>query len=496
LTRLQSAPFEAATATGGDPQRAKAVIEAGKATVNETLAELEQRSPPPELALVSEPLRANYAAVGKIYELGITVGYGREAYELATLARGSAEEIAGMLETAAAEYHGRASLARYGGLAGLAATIIILAGAFVFFYSRSGRLVLENDALLEAARKEALTDALTGLGNRRALIHDLEEKIPAASAESELLLALFDLDGFKEYNDSFGHPAGDSLLSRLGGRLADAADGIGVAYRMGGDEFCLLVEIREGGAEAVRLGAKALSTSGDAFEIGCSFGTVLLPTEATVPADALRISDQRMYANKAARGSASRQSTDVLLKVLDERSPGILDHVQDVVQLADLTGQELGLDEGELARIQPAAELHDVGKSAIPDAVLNKPGKLDAAEWAFMRRHTIIGERIVLAAPSLAHTGSLIRSSHERVDGTGYPDGLIADQIPLGARIIAVCDAYAAMTSERPYSEAMSAEEALAELRRCAGSQFDAEVVTAFCAVAERVALPPVAVSA
>ena len=119
-------------------------------------------------------------------------------------------------------------------------------------------------------------------------------------------------------------------------------------------------------------------------------------------------------------------------------------------------------------------------------AILNKPGPLDAEEWEFMRRHTVIGERILIAAPSLAHTAALVRSSHERHDGTGYPDGLSGEEIPLGASIIAVCDAFEAMTAERPYSAAISIADALSELRRCSGSQFQPRVVTAFCELIER----------
>ena len=141
----------------------------------------------------------------------------------------------------------------------------------------------------------------------------------------------------------------------------------------------------------------------------------------------------------------------------------------------------------ELDELARASELHDIGKVAIPDAILNKPGPLTEDEWAFMRRHTLIGERILSAAPALRPVASIVRSSHERWDGSGYPDGLAGKETPLGARIIAVCDAYHAMVSERPYRPAMSAGEALAEIRRCSGSQFDPRVVDVLAEALERV---------
>jgi HD-GYP domain-containing protein (c-di-GMP phosphodiesterase class II) len=144
---------------------------------------------------------------------------------------------------------------------------------------------------------------------------------------------------------------------------------------------------------------------------------------------------------------------------------------------------KLGLDEQEAAAVRHAASLHDIGKVAIPDSILSKPGALDEDEWVFMRSHTLIGERILGGAPSLTPLSRLVRSSHERMDGSGYPDGLAGEDIPLGARIIAVCDAYDAMLADRPYSPARTPVEALAELRRCAGSQFDLAVVDAFAAV-------------
>jgi HD-GYP domain-containing protein (c-di-GMP phosphodiesterase class II) len=143
----------------------------------------------------------------------------------------------------------------------------------------------------------------------------------------------------------------------------------------------------------------------------------------------------------------------------------------------------MGLESDELFQVARAAELHDVGKFAVPDAILQKPGPLDDVEWSFMRQHTIVGDRILSAAPALEPVAKLVRASHERYDGNGYPDRLAGDDIPLGARIVAVCDAFHAMTSDRPYRRAIPMQNALLELRRCSGLQFDPDVVTAFCAV-------------
>jgi HD-GYP domain-containing protein (c-di-GMP phosphodiesterase class II) len=205
-----------------------------------------------------------------------------------------------------------------------------------------------------------------------------------------------------------------------------------------------------------------------------------VPYEATAAPDALRLADQRLYEHKAGRVSAGRQSTDVLLTVLGERSSELHDHLDGVGRLARLLAKRIGLPEHEVTRIGLAAELHDIGKMAIPDAILLKPSALDAEEWNLVKKHTEIGERIVRAAPSIASAAELIRSSHEHVDGSGYPDGLRGDEIPLGASIIAICDAYDAMTSGRPYRRGRSPEEAMAELRRCAGTQFRADLVEAF----------------
>jgi two-component system, cell cycle response regulator len=240
------------------------------------------------------------------------------------------------------------------------------------------------------------------------------------------------------------------------------------------------------GAEIAGYAASALSEKGEGFKVGCSYGVASFPQDASTAVDALSVADQRMYQRKAGRASASRQSTDVLLKTLSERNPGLGEHTGVVAQLAKVTAQGLGLDEHEVKRIELAGELHDIGKVAIPETVLNKPGPLDEEEWEFMRRHTLIGERILIAAPSLAQVAELVRSSHERYDGGGYPDRLAGEEIPFGASIIAVCDAFDAMTSARPYGAAISVADALTELRLCSGSQFHPRVVRAFCDVIER----------
>ena len=352
---------------------------------------------------------------------------------------------------------------------------------------RFGMTFFANLSMLADTRHEALTDALTGLGNRRQLMRDLEDALhPEGGTPSALVL--YDLNGFKGYNDVFGHPAGDALLARLGTRLGAAVGPHARAYRMGGDEFCVLAPLAAGDPLAlVECGQRALGEVGEGFEISAAHGCVLVPEEAADAGVALGIADRRMYAEKAgSRRSADRQSRDVLLKALEEHHPALGEHVHDVGLLAEAVARELGLSGQALHHVRQAAELHDIGKVAIPDAILDKPGKLDPEEWRFIAHHTLVGERILGAAPALRPVARLVRSSHEHYDGNGYPEGLRGDEIPLGARIVAVCDAYDAMTSDRPYQAALDHDAALAELRRCAGTQFDPGVVEAFCRVSAR----------
>jgi diguanylate cyclase (GGDEF)-like protein len=353
------------------------------------------------------------------------------------------------------------------------------------------RLVLslrESQGEVRSSVRESRTDPLTGLPNRRALMLDLERAIRKPPEVGALrLLALFDLDGFKLYNDTFGHLAGDALLERLGGRLERfTAPLLGGAYRLGGDEFCLLAECWAAEVDAIIAGAgAALSEHGEGFAITASQGSVLLPSEAGSVKAAMQLADRRMYANKVSeRTSAGSQSRDVLLTALRERQPQLAEQAIDVAELALAVAEELGMAAEQRDETLRAAQLHETGKMAIPDAILNKPGPLEESEWEFVRQHTLIGERIIASAAALVPVARLVRSSGERWDGGGYPDSLRGEQIPLGARVIAVCEAYAAMVSERPYSVAMRPSRALEELDRGAGSQFDPKVVAAFGQVA------------
>jgi diguanylate cyclase (GGDEF)-like protein len=346
----------------------------------------------------------------------------------------------------------------------------------------------ENLKMLRYSRREAMTDPLTGLGNRRRLMIDLMREIDDATVVRPAALVLYDLDGFKRYNDNYGHPAGDALLARLGHNLAHTVGPFGRAYRLGGDEFCALLRIDPRQADVLlEQTREALTERGPNFEVSSSHGIVFLPGEATEPSLAMQIADQRLYGNKGSRRrqAVNQQTRDVLLQVLHERQPDLHEHLAEVAELAMAIGRKLSLMPEELEEMARAAELHDVGKMAIPDEILNKPGPLDRVELGFVRQHTIVGERILAAAPSLSPVARIVRASHERWDGTGYPDGLKGDEIPLASRIIAACDAYKAMTSDRPYAVAVPTEEALAELRRCAGSHFDPRVVEVLCAEVE-----------
>ncbi len=464
------------------PAAVTASMSAGQRSVMSDLAGLLRDWPTPALARIVGPVRADFAAVDQIRRLLIrdpSLGDPSNillAVHLGQSANQSGDAATAMIDKATADYQTRASSVEtqslIGGLLALAALLTV----FLVFYWRWQRLLV-------ATHRDAHTDALTGLGNRRALIEDLSGQIAEADDSRPLVVNIYDLDGFKGYNDTFGHLAGDALLVRFAGRLAATVTGVGRAYRMGGDEFCCVARLdREQIDWQQARGTHALREAGEAFEIGCSAGSVVIPDEADSPDAALQLADQRMYEHKSAGANAiGRESADVLLEVLREKDTTLREHTSGVADLAQATAEALGMSAAEIQHVRLAAELHDIGKSAIPETILNKPSALTAEEWGFIRNHTLIGERIIRVAPSLAPVAGLVRASHERVDGGGYPDGLTGDAIPVGSRIVAICDAFDAMVSRRPYREPRTVNEALAELRRCAGTQFDPPIVETVC---------------
>jgi diguanylate cyclase (GGDEF)-like protein len=341
----------------------------------------------------------------------------------------------------------------------------------------------ENLTLVARSRAEALTDALTGLGNRRSLLLDVDDAARMAGPHQRYAVLLFDLNGFKGYNDTYGHPAGDALLARLGDRLVTAVGDSGRAYRLGGDEFCVLARIDDGTPQPLADTAiEALTEHGEGFSVTTACGIAILPDEAQDTSAALALADQRLYENKSGgRATGEPDSTrEVLLQVLREREPDLHEHLHGVASLAREVARAFNLPAEELDTIVRAAELHDVGKVAVPDAILHKPARLDPAERQIIQRHSEVGERILAVAPALRPVARLVRASHERWDGTGYPDGLAGEEIPLGARVVAVCDAFDAMTTDRPYQVGTDADSALEELVRNAGTQFDPAVVAVF----------------
>jgi diguanylate cyclase (GGDEF)-like protein len=336
---------------------------------------------------------------------------------------------------------------------------------------------------------ELATDPLTGLRNRRALMADLPRACQQASERAPAYLWLFDLNGFKRYNDSFGHVAGDTLLTRLGYRLRETVGEAGETYRLGGDEFCVLIRASvENPHELFSEAREALTEAGGGFTIDASGGVAEIPREGDEAEQVLRIADQRMYRDKAgSRAGAAEVIGAVLHAALAQRHPELSGHSDEVAGDVELLAHAIGLGDDDVAAIMKAGDLHDVGKLGIPDEILTKPGPLTDREWEFMKRHTVMGEQIIDAAgPSLGPVGSLVRASHERWDGMGYPDGLRGEEIPLGARIITICDSFRAMLDRRPYKPPMAVADAVAELRRCAGTQFDPYLVDVFCSLIER----------
>ncbi|MGH2840550.1 MAG: diguanylate cyclase, partial [Solirubrobacteraceae bacterium] len=337
-------------------------------------------------------------------------------------------------------------------------------------------------------------DPLTGLWNRRRFEQDLAHQLDRCRRYDErAALVLMDIDGFKQVNDALGHLAGDEVLCALGVALSSRLRSSDRAARLGGDEFAVLlldVEAQEVEGVANELAGhlrEALVSTQDRVGLSISVGTALLGRSSGGVNQALEAADRAMYAAKQCRAgqqastepappavgaTAEMASLRALLAAVSARDNYTAMHSREVVTLARGVARRLGLDEAGTSEVEHVALLHDLGKIAVPDAILRKPGPLTDHEWTLMRQHPVVGAEILASMPELAHLAAAVRAEHERWDGGGYPDGLSGEQIPIASRIALVCDAYHAMTSNRPYRRAMSAAAARDEIRREAGAQF------------------------
>jgi diguanylate cyclase (GGDEF)-like protein/putative nucleotidyltransferase with HDIG domain len=357
------------------------------------------------------------------------------------------------------------------------------------------------------ATRDAETDALTLLRNHRSFQTDLREALAmGASTRSTLSLVLIDIDNFKSINDRFGHPVGDQVLTTLA-ELMREEYGDGQSYRIGGEEFALLLP-DDGEQEAYtaveRLHARLWQTGFPHAEpVTVSAGIASYPSSATDRDQLLRVADGALYWAKnhgknrscvyspsvvriyspeelaeTAERHARLKAAEGLIRVVDAKDTYAGAHSQSVSRLVEGIARAMGLDEETVEQVRLAGLLHDLGKIAIPDRILQKPDKLDPDELRTMREHAELGYRL-LEGLGVSPVDRWIRHHHEWWDGSGYPLGLAGEDIPLGSRIILVADAFDAMTSDRVYRAAGTAADAVAELRRRCWTQFDARVVSA-----------------
>ena len=354
-------------------------------------------------------------------------------------------------------------------------------GLIVTIFVRMLETNRRQSQVLAKQRRDALNDPVTGLRNRGSLEADIAAA--AAAPGGGWVLVLIELEGFEAQNDRRGPAAGDEIVRSYARQLVDAVIPLGgISYRIAASRLAVLVPVGER-----QLGEIVLATTGGLqsdpeISVGRSYGEVTIPAEASDAETAFQVAGGRLAAHRQRQNrSARRQAHAVLMAALAARHPELRDSLRVVAYRSISLARRLGIGAEEIDDIALAAELQDVGLLAVPESVLGKEA-LDEEERAIVRSHTADGARIVAAAPGLTSVARLVRSSAEHVDGSGYPDGLAGDSIPLGARVIAVSVAFAAMTERRPYRDPLTPGEALAELRRNAGSQFDPRVVEALAA--------------
>ena len=358
----------------------------------------------------------------------------------------------------------------------------------------------------KVATRDALTDSLTGLDNHRSYQARLREALErAGESGGEVSLCLVDVDEFKGCNDRYGHPLGDQILVELARLFVEGGDDV-AAFRFGGDEFALLLEENE--EDAYRfvedLHDRIAQTEFPHHQpVTITVGIASYPGYASSADELQQVADGALYWAKRhgknrscvyspsvvriyspnelaeiAERQARLRAAENLIRIVDSKDTYTSEHSQHVARLVEAVARELELDDETVEQLKLAALLHDLGKIAIPDTILKKPGCLEPDERRLVRAHVQFGHSL-LEGLGVDPVDSWVLHHHEHWDGSGYPDGLAGEDIPFGSRVILVADAYDAMTSDRSYRTASTATQALAEIRRRAGSQFDPDVVSA-----------------
>ncbi len=344
------------------------------------------------------------------------------------------------------------------------------------------RDITERKRIETEIRELTFTDKVTGLYNRAFFEESLQQMNIAENLPLGLIIG--DVNALKLVNDAFGHAAGDKLLQSIARLLRTACRQQDIVIRWGGDEFLLLLprttetEVRKVCRDIQFQCATQVS---EPIQLSLSLGYAMQTTDDDDLQDCFRRADERMYQNKLQKSKGVRNSIiGSLQKTLSEKSIETERHAERLRNLALNIGRSLGMPTIQMDDLALLASLHDIGKIGIPNHILCKAGKLTPEEWKVMMKHPDIGYRILQSVPDLAHIAKSVLAHHERWDGKGYPLGLKQDEIPLIARIIAIVDAYDAMTHKRVYKEALRPEEALTEIERCAGTQFDPGLVRIF----------------
>lgn len=371
---------------------------------------------------------------------------------------------------------------------------------------------VENSQLYARAEQRSRVDELTGLFNRRHFEERMKEEISRHGRHGDAFsIFLLDLDGFKTYNDIYGHPTGDTLLNQTARLIRTSLRTGDQAFRYGGDEFIAILpetEIADGRIVAERVRTVIAERMKEKeISVTCSIGLAAYPSDGVISGELVTVADTALYFAKRTGGNRVYLPSQVLAEPLEDsgvyarhnglstiyalasiveaRDPYTYGHSRRVNTYAVALAEKIGLPPDQVSRISSAALLHDIGKIGVPDKVLNKKGKLNKEDWDYIKSHPRLGATIVGNMPNLIPCVSSILHHHERYDGSGYPEGLKGEQISVEARILAIADAFEAMSAARPYRPALSGEKVMSELRRCAGSQFDPELVKVFIAIVE-----------